>query len=145
MKFSLALAICCFLFIKTTGFSQNLYFPPVNGDRWETIQPESLGWCTDSINSLYDYLDAEESKAFILLKDGKIVLEKYFYQFTKDSLWYWASAGKTLTAFLTGIAQSEASLNLSDPASDYLGKAWTSCSLAQEQQITIRNLLTMTS
>jgi len=145
MKFSLALAICCFLFIKTTGFSQNLYFPPVNGDRWETIQPESLGWCTDSINSLYDYLDAEESKAFILLKDGKIVLEKYFDQFTKDSLWYWASAGKTLTAFLTGIAQSEASLNLSDPASDYLGKAWTSCSLAQEQQITIRNLLTMTS
>jgi len=145
MKFSLVFAIYCSFVTIPYGFSQGLYFPPLSGDRWETIQPESLGWCTDSINALYAYLDAEESKAFIVLKDGKIVLEKYFDQFTKDSLWYWASAGKTLTAFLTGIAQSEASLKLTDTVSKYLGTGWTNCSKVQEQQITIRHLESMTS
>lgn len=145
MKFLLLSIICCTFYPLTQSHSQSLYFPPLSGDQWETIRPESLGWCTDSINALYNYLDAEESKAFIILKDGKIVLEKYFDQFTKDSLWYWASAGKTLTAFLTGIAQSESKLKLTDTVSSYLGTNWTQCTPEQEQKITIRNLLTMTS
>ena len=55
-----------------------------------------------------------------LLKDGKIVLEKYYDNFTMDSLWYWASAGKTVTSFMTGIAQQEGHLNISDTTSQYL-------------------------
>lgn len=145
MKFLLLSMVCCTFYPLAPSHSQSLYFPPISGDQWETISPESLGWCSDSILSLYNYLDSEESKAFIILKDGKIVLEKYFDQFTKDSLWYWASAGKTLTAFLTGIAQSESKLKLSDPVSKYLGTNWTNCSPEQEEKITIRNLLTMTS
>lgn len=145
MKFLLASTVFCMFFSLTPSNAQSLYFPPLSGDQWETIRPESLGWCADSINALYQYLDAEESKAFIILKDGKIVLEKYFDQFSKDSLWYWASAGKTLTAFLTGIAQSESKLKLSDSVSKYLGSDWTDCSPEQEQKITISNLLTMTS
>jgi CubicO group peptidase (beta-lactamase class C family) len=60
-------------------------------------------------------------------------------------VWYWASAGKTLTATLAGIAQNEGLLSLTDPAAKYLGAGWTSLSAAQEQQITLRHLLTMTS
>ena len=145
MKFLLVSIVSCMFCSLTQSHAQSLYFPPLSGDQWETIRPESLGWCTDSINALYNYLDAEESKAFIILKDGKIVLEKYFDQFNKDSLWYWASAGKTLTAFLTGIAQSESKLKISDTVSKYLGTNWTSCNPDQEQKITIHNLLTMTS
>jgi len=125
--------------------SQTLYFPPLFGSTWETTDPASLGWCTEYIDDLYNYLDAEESKAFIVLKDGKIVLEKYFDTFTKDSLWYWASAGKTLTAFLVGMAQQEGKLNLSDPTSKYLGTGWTKSTPQQEALITIRHQLTMTS
>jgi CubicO group peptidase (beta-lactamase class C family) len=122
-----------------------MYFPPVLGNTWDTLSPASLGWCEPKIDSLLDYLEAKNSKAFILLKDGKIVIEKYFGTFTTDSLWYWASAGKTLTAFTVGIAQQEGFLSIQDTTADYLGTGWTVCPPPKEEKITIRNQLTMTS
>jgi len=109
------------------GSAQNIYFPPNGSDDWDTINYQSLGYCEEEIDSLYEYLESTNSKAFILLKDGKIVLEKYFGTFNKDSAWYWASAGKTVTAFLTGIAQEQGHLLLSDSSSKFLGQGWTSC------------------
>jgi CubicO group peptidase (beta-lactamase class C family) len=126
--------------------TQNTYYPPISQTAfWDTLSPSTQGWCSDSINSLYQYLAKENSKAFILLMDGKIVLEKYFGTFTKDSVWYWASAGKTLTSFLIGKAREEGKLALTDKTSDYLGSGWSSLTQAQEDAITIRNQITMTS
>jgi len=133
------------LFLNTLVAAQNLYFPPITGNTWDTISPSSLGWCSDKIDSLFYYLDQRNTKAFLVLKDGKIVIEKYFGTFTKDSIWYWASAGKTLTAFTIGIAQQEGFLNIHDTTSNYLGLGWTSCTQQQEEKITIRHQLTMTT
>jgi CubicO group peptidase (beta-lactamase class C family) len=135
------------LIFASTKFAsaQSLYFPPLIGTSWDTINPSSLGWCQPKIDSLYDYLEQTNSKSFILLKDGKIVLEKYFGTHTRDSLWYWASAGKTLTAFTVGIAQQEGFLSINDTSSNYLGTGWTVCPQIKEEKITIRNQLTMTS
>lgn len=135
------------ILISLTGSyrSQNLYFPPVGGNTWQTTDPADLGWCPEKIAQLYTYLEQSQSKAFIVLKDGKIVLEKYFGNFTQDSLWVWNSAGKTLTAFTVGVAQKQGFLNISDTSSDYLGTGWTSLTPAQEEKITIRHQLTMTS
>jgi hypothetical protein len=55
--------------------AQQLYFPPVLGNTWETMTPAQLGWCEDSIPPMLDYLDASNSKGFLVLKDGKIVIE----------------------------------------------------------------------
>lgn len=139
------LLVFSLIFISYFSKSQSLYFPPNTGSTWDTISPSSLGWCPDRIDSLYNYLEGGNSKAFIVLKDGKIVLEKYFGTFTKDSVWYWASAGKTITSFMTGIAQQENYLSINDKTSQYLGLGWTDCTLAQENNITIQNQLTMTS
>lgn len=136
--------IILFMMYSLNIYTEEIYFPPQTGE-WETITPESLNWDTEQIDSLYNYLDSKNSKAFILLKDGKIVLEKYFDSFTKDSNWYWASAGKTLTSALVGIAQEEGYLNISDKTSKYLGEEWTSCQKDKEDLITIRHQLTMTS
>jgi CubicO group peptidase (beta-lactamase class C family) len=125
--------------------AQNLYFPPVVGNEWETISPSELGWCQERIDSMYDLLEENNTKAFIILKDGKIVLEKYFGTFQQDSIWYWASAGKSLTSCLVGIAAQEGLLSLSDTTSRYLGKGWTACTPQQEDKITIRHQLTMTT
>ncbi len=133
------------LILNSETEAQNLYFPPVGSPTWDTLSANSLGWCTSEVNMLYNYLDSTNSKAFILLKDGKIVLEKYFDNFTKDSLWYWASAAKTITSFLVGIAQQEAKLKISDTSSKYLGVGWTNCTAEQEKRITIRHQLTMTT
>lgn len=126
--------------------AQALYFPPINGsETWDTLSPAALGWCTHKIDSLYNYLQQENTKGFMVLKDGKIVLEKYFGTFTKDSAWYWASAGKTLTSFLIGQAQEEGFLKITDTTSDYLLPGWTNCTPAKEEKITIWHQLTMTS
>jgi CubicO group peptidase (beta-lactamase class C family) len=125
--------------------AQSLYFPPLTGNTWETLSPTSLNWCSHRIDSLYAFLDASNTKAFILLKDGKIVLEKYFGTHTAATPWQWASAGKAITSFMVGMASQENYLSLADTVSHYLGQGWTSCSPAQEEKITIRHQLTMTS
>ncbi|MBK8444802.1 MAG: T9SS type A sorting domain-containing protein [Sphingobacteriales bacterium] len=112
---------------------------------WDTIAPAALGWCLNEIDTLYDYLEQQDTKGFIVLKDGKIVLEKYFGTFTKDSLWYWASAGKTITAFLVGKAQEENYLSLTDTTSTHLGVGWTNSTATQEHKIKISHQLTMTT
>lgn len=125
--------------------AQNLYYPPLAGSEWQTIDPSTLNWCQQGIDSLYSFLDSKGTKGFIVLKDGKIVLEKYFKTFTKDSVWYWASAGKTMTSFLIGMAQEKGLLSIQDKTSKYLGKGWTSLSSENEDKITIWHQLTMTT
>lgn len=134
-----------FFVLAFTANTQNTYFPPNSNNNWDTLDPINLGWCDDSIQVLYEHLEEMNSKAFIVLKDGKIVLEKYFGTFTQDSLWYWASAGKTLRAFAVGIAQEENLLNITDTTSEYLGQGWTSLTSSQEEKITIWHQLTMTT
>lgn len=136
------------LLIFILGFSNlkaQTYFPPLVGNTWSVTDPATLGWCPDSIENMYNWLEASDSKAFIVLKDGKIVLEKYFGTFTADSFYVWNSAGKTLTAYAVGIAQHENFLDINDPTSDYLGTGWTSLTPAQEVQITVKHQLTMTT
>ncbi len=147
MNQSIKIIILCLLFSLSSFMprAQNLYFPPLAGNTWDTLSATSLGWCTQYVDSLYDYLDQHNSKAFILLKDGKIVFEKYFDNFTVDSIWYWASAGKSLTAFVVGITQQESLLSIQDTTAHYLGQGWTIAPPAKEQLIRIRNQLTMTS
>lgn len=125
--------------------AQTLYFPPLVGKTWTTAESSEYGWCSSKVDSLYDYLGQKNTKGFVVLKDGKIVLEKYFGNFTQDSFWYWASAGKTMTGLLVGIAQQKGLLNINDTSSTYLGKGFTSLSEAQENQIKVWHQLTMTS
>lgn len=122
-----------------------MYFPPVGSTTWETTDPASLKWNTTELNNLYTYLVSKNTKAFIILKDGKLVAERYIGTFTADSIWYWASAGKTMTAMLVGIAQQEGLLNINNKTSQYLGNGWTSMPQAKEDLITVRNQLTMTT
>ncbi|MBL7952122.1 MAG: serine hydrolase [Flavobacteriales bacterium] len=134
-----------FLLAPFTLLAQEIYFPPTTGDTWETTDPASLGWCTDQMPALLDFLESSNSKAFIVLKDGRIVIEEYFGTFEQDSSWYWASAGKSLTAFLVGLAQQDGLLDIDEPSSTYLGEGWTSCTPEQEAAITVRHQLTMTT
>lgn len=134
-----------FLLFSAGLRSQSLYFPPLTGNTWDSIRPADIGYCQPRIDSLYNYLQAKDTKSFMILKDGKRVLEKYFGTYTRDSVWYWASASKSLAAFITGIAQQQGFININNKASQYLGTSWTSAPLAKEDLITVKNLLSMTS
>lgn len=139
--------ICLLLLSTHFAFGQSdFYFPPTDGStEWETKPFTELGWCQESVDSLTLFLEEHNSKGFIVLKNGKIVLEEYFGTFTQDSLWYWASAGKTLTSFLVGLAQEQGHLDIDNPTSDYLGEGWTACTPEQEALITVKNQISMTT
>ncbi len=127
------------------GQTGNFYFPPKNSENWAMESPADLGFCQERIDSLYQFLEDRDTKSFILLHDGKIVLEHYFGTFERDSFWYWASAGKSLTSFLVGQAQDEGLLDINDPTAQYLGEGWTTCPPDKEDNITILSQLTMTN
>ena len=101
-----------------------LYFPPTTGTAWATTAPASLGWCQPQLDSLIAFAGRKGSKSLLILKDGRLVVEQYYGTYTADSAWYWASAGKSLTATLVGLAQQDGVLSLTDSTSKYLGR-WT--------------------
>ncbi|MBN8879292.1 MAG: serine hydrolase [Sphingobacteriales bacterium] len=123
----------------------SMYFPPNSGTTWETVSPSTLGWNQTAMQPLKEYLSLKYTKSFMILVNGRIAMEEYFDGHTPSSEWEWNSAGKTLVATTTGIAQQEGLLNITNKASDYLGTEWTNMPLAKENLITVRHLLTMTS
>ena len=126
--------------------SETMYFPPNDGSTtWTTKNISDLGWNQSAVQPLLDYLELKHSKSFIILVNGRIVMENYFNGHSATTPWYWASAGKTLTSTVTGIAEQEGLLNINDKVSDYLGTGWTSATLAKENLITCKNLLSMNS
>ncbi|WP_375253331.1 serine hydrolase domain-containing protein [Dokdonia donghaensis] len=128
-----------------TGETNNLYFPPITGDTWEVTSPSTLNWNLTALQDLTDYVAENNSKAFIILKDGKIVVENYYQDTDATTSHRWNSAAKTLTAYTVGIAQQEGYLSINDASSNYLGTGWTTMTPEQEAAVTIRNQLTMTS
>ncbi|WP_432673220.1 serine hydrolase domain-containing protein [Flavobacterium sp. SM2513] len=128
---------------KTTETST--YFPPKTGTEWETKSVASLGWNQNALPDLLDYLETKNTKGFIILVDGKIVIEEYFNNHSATTDWYWASAGKTLTATTTGIAAQEGFIDLDEKVSGNIGNGWTNMPLAKENLIANKHLLTMSS
>jgi CubicO group peptidase (beta-lactamase class C family) len=123
-----------------------IYFPTTDGsDTWETTSISELGWNSTELQPLLEYLEEKNSKSFIMLHNGKIVVESYMNNHSAALPWYWASAGKTLTTAVTGIAQDEGLLSINDKISDYIGTGWTSIPLDKENLITCKTLLSMTS
>ncbi|WP_339625106.1 serine hydrolase [uncultured Winogradskyella sp.] len=147
--FSFTFIISCASDDNSTTIQQpttnTIYFPPLNSEIWETKTSSELNWNTNQLQPLLDYLEEKNSKSFMILHEGKIVIEHYFDEHTATSPWYWASAGKTLTTAVTGIAQNEGLLSINDKVSDYISTSWTSATLDKENLITNKDLLSMTS
>ncbi|MEN9488481.1 MAG: hypothetical protein RL494_746 [Bacteroidota bacterium] len=125
--------------------TETMYFPPTGSATWDTKTIASLNWNQAAVQPLKDYLALKNSKSFIILINGRIVMEEYFNGHDATTSWYWASAGKTLTSTMTGIAQQEGLLNINNKVSTYIGTSWTSAPLAKENLITCKNLLSMTA
>jgi len=140
----LAFFLVSLLSARPASAQSNLYFPPTSGGTWATTSPASLGWCQPQLDSLLAFVGRKHTDAFLMLKDGRLVVEQYYGTYTADSIHYWASAGKSLTATLVGLAQQDGLLSINDSTSKYLGR-WTSATRAQQRQILIRHQLTMTT
>ncbi len=130
---------------KPTNADTSMYFPANSATAWETTAATQLNWNTGAITDLKTFLAQKNTKSFMILVNGRIVIEEYFNGHNAAAEWEWNSAGKTLVATTTGIAQQEGLLNINNRVSNYIGTAWTNMPLDKENLITARHLLTMTS
>ncbi len=130
---------------EIVGQNETNYFPPISTNFWQTQSLNDLQWNENEILPLFDFLEEKNTKGFMILKDGKIVLEKYFNGHNQSAKWNWYSAAKTLTGITVGIAQQEGFLNINDKTSNYLGAHWTSLPIEKENLITIKHQLSMTT
>ena len=125
--------------------SNAFYFPANTGTDWVSTSIADMGWNENAVQPLKEFLAAKNSRSFMILVNGKIVMEEYFNGHNAAATWEWNSAGKTLISATTGIAAQEGLLNISQKASDYLQPGWTNMPIEKENLITVKNLLTMTT
>lgn len=143
-----------------------LYFPPA-GDQWERIDPARVGWDVVKLKAALAYCGQNKSSAVVLVYRGRILIEQYWQLKPAEKtpngqpnpyfhmllgrdtrgrpIEDVASAQKSVTAMLVGIAQHRGLLKLDDPVHTHLGQGWSRATAAAEKQITIRHLITMTS
>jgi CubicO group peptidase (beta-lactamase class C family) len=82
----------------------------------------------------------------LLIKNGKLVLEEYFYGYTRDTSHFLASVSKSITSILIGIAidqeiASEVKTKVYEFFPEYTGMKW----IDQKYPITLQHLLTMSA
>ncbi len=129
-----------------------LYFPPNESAIWEERPLAELGWDQQALADMLAWLPTQDTRAFLILKDGKLVIEEYWGskltgvgEMDQNSFWYWASAGKTLTAALIGLAEEDKLLKIKDPTQKYLGKGWTAMADKEEKKIRLVHHLSFTT
>lgn len=123
----------------------DLYFPPIEGTNWETVDTSGLDWNNAALQDLYNYLEDKNTKGFMILQDGKIAVENYFNGHNQNASWQWYSAVKSLTATAIGIAQDEGILDTNNKTSEYLGNNWSYLNQEQQDLITVKHHLSMST
>jgi len=125
--------------------SDTMYFPSLTTATWETRTPQALGWNLQEMPALLAYLRENGTRSFLVLVNGRIVIEEYMNGHGPADSWPWNSAGKTLVTATVGLARQEGRLDIDAKASQYLGAGWTSAPPDKENLITSRHLLSMSS
>lgn len=121
------------------------YYPLTTGDVWETKTASSIGWDEALLQQAFDFAATKNTYGLIVLHNGKIVKEQYWNNWTKDNRYPLNSSGKSVVAFLAGVAQKDGIININHKTSQYLGTGWTSMPLAKENLITLKHQLAMTT
>jgi CubicO group peptidase (beta-lactamase class C family) len=126
------------------------------------VDPGTVGWDGAKLQAALDYAGENQSSGVVVLYRGRILAEQYWeVPAAAGSAKYGervlgsdgaghaiedvASAQKSVAAILVGIAQQKGLLKIGDRVDQYLGAGWSKATPRQEQAITIRHLITMTS
>ncbi|MDQ1769778.1 serine hydrolase [Labilibaculum sp. A4] len=110
-----------------------------NGKDW----PEDSNYNKFTLDSIdRAYLENNETVAYLVIQDGKVLYEEYWEDYGTESLSNLFSATKSIVSLLIGIAIDQGKINsINDPVGKYLKEF----SEDERGNITIKNLLTMSS
>ena len=113
-----------------------------NGDAPQVWPHDSLYNKVELTDSLLAKIDSNNTHAFLVIQDGKILYEKYFDGYTKDSISGSFSAAKSIISMLVGIGVSEGKIKSLD---EHVGNYVPHFKEGDLAKITIKDLLTMSS
>jgi CubicO group peptidase (beta-lactamase class C family) len=96
----------------------------------------------DLVMTVNDYVKRQNVAGLIVVKDGKVVYERYELGNTPESRWISYSVAKSVTSLLVGAAIKDGYIkSVDEPVTDYLPRLRNS----SYDQSTIRNILQMSS
>lgn len=113
-----------------------------------------------SLTSLLDYVRNQNSTGFLVIRDGKVLVDQnwpapdgdrqfatFVYGKTKQGalLEDVASQQKSFIAVLVAIATDKGLIDVEKPVSSYIGTGWSKATPEQEAKIRVIDLLTMSS
>jgi len=157
-------------FAELPAGSGSLYFPPVDGE-WEVVSPAEAGFDRAKLDAVLDFARRQRSSGVVILYRGRILAEGNWnpdeeaprrtagatnkvrgykervvgHDAAGRAIEDVASAQKSVSSILAGMAQERGLLDIADPVDKYLGAGWSKATREQEAAITVHHLLTMTS
>src|SRR5262245_52884071 len=137
LQSSIALAL---MFPKARALPAENYFP--QGNQWETCAAKDAGMDAAMLEAAGNYAAEHNSSGLIVLRGGRLILEKYWLGWTSDYTQPIFSASKSIISTLIGMAIEERKLRgIEQSMADFV-PAWKGTS---KQEINLRHVLTMTS
>jgi CubicO group peptidase (beta-lactamase class C family) len=138
--------------------------PVQTDDGWETATVTDVGMNTGPLLDLLNFLNVEPNHnvhSILIVKDGKLVFETYYpghafsyynqnfhgklIEFDRDTLQNTHSATKSITSICIGICRDQGYLQSIEETVFSFFPQYSHLSNPQKDQITVKNLLTMTS
>ncbi len=127
-----------------TGSNAGTYWPTAG---WRTCRPEAVGMDSEGLKQVYEYAANPNinTEGIIIIKDGYIVGEAYFGDFTRSSRHDSWSLAKSVSSALIGIALDRGWIgSVNDEIFHYFPRWQTADTPEVNRRVTLRHLLTMT-
>lgn len=128
-----------------TGKYTGTYWPT---DKWRTCKPEEVGMRTDKLLKAIEFVANPDinTQGIVIIRDGYIVGEAYFGDFTIDSRHVSHSMAKSFTSALIGIAIAKGLIEGVDEKICRYYKEWD-CNDRNDprSRISIRHAMTLTT
>jgi CubicO group peptidase (beta-lactamase class C family) len=141
-------------FLSTAVLAQEpMAFPAGREEHWPTHEwrsstPEAQGMDSETLAQAFDYIRLRQIPihSLLIVRNGYVVLDAYFYPFQEGQLHDGASMTKSITSTLIGIAIGEHKLNsVRQPVLSFFPERNMGTRNQQKLRIGIEHLLTMTS
>ena len=120
--------------------------PNERGEGWTTGAPEDVGIETKAVEQLVRAVIAGEAGALhslLLFRDGKLVVEEYFHGWDADDLHRLASATKSVSSLLVGIAIDRGEIEGVEAPLLELVPEWAASAGDGWEAVQLEHLLTM--
>ena len=135
--------ICCFSTATSTAATD---YSPTEG--WRASTPEKQGMKSGMLANMVENIKEKgyAIESITIIRNGYIVMDVYFYPFTKDTKHILHSCTKSITSALVGIALNKGYIkSVNQPILGFFPEKTITNLDERKRAITLENLLTMTS